>query len=169
MATAADITRRIFQAYNDRDLDGMLASVNPDVRITLPGGQLISGREEMRAHEQQEWEGFPDARVEVRQVIDQGSMAVAEYIWAATNTGPLNLPDGSTLPADVSLSFLRFRQAEYLVVYLTDVTERRRALAALQESEARLQGIAANVPGLVFRLERAQLDAPVDFAFISEG
>src|SRR3990172_6851480 len=99
MATAADITRRIFQAYNDRDLDGMLASVNPDVRITLPGGQLISGREEMRAHEQQEWEGFPDARVEVRQVIDEGSMAVAEYIWAATNTGPLNLPDGSTLPA----------------------------------------------------------------------
>ena len=99
MGTAADITRRIFQAYNDRDLDGMLASVNPDVRITLPGGQLISGREEMRAHEQQEWEGFPDARVEVRQVIDEGSMAVAEYIWAATNTGPLNLPDGSTLPA----------------------------------------------------------------------
>jgi steroid delta-isomerase-like uncharacterized protein len=99
MATAADITRRIFQAYNDRDLDVMLASVNPDVRITLPGGQLISGREEMRTHEQQEWEGFPDARVEVRQVIDQGSMAVAEYIWAATNTGPLNLPDGSTLPA----------------------------------------------------------------------
>lgn len=55
------------------------------------------------------------------------------------------------------------------MVYLTDVTERRRALAALQESEARLQGIAANVPGLVFRLERPQPEAPVDFAFISEG
>ena len=27
--------------------------------------------------------------------------------------------------------------------------------AALQESDARLQGIAANVPGLVFRLERS--------------
>jgi len=77
--------------------------------------------------------------------------------------------DGSALPTDVSLSFLRFRQAEYLVVYITDVTERRRALAALQESQARLQGIAANVPGLVFRLERPQPDAPVDFAFISEG
>lgn len=77
--------------------------------------------------------------------------------------------DGSLLPADVSLSFLRFRQAEYLVVYLSDVTERRRALAALQESEARLQGIAANVPGLVFRLEREQAGSPVEFAFISEG
>ena len=77
--------------------------------------------------------------------------------------------DGSPLPADVSLSFLRFREAEYLVVYITDVTERRRALAALQESEARLKGIAANVPGLVFRLERARPGAAVEFAFISEG
>jgi PAS domain-containing protein len=55
------------------------------------------------------------------------------------------------------------------VVYLTDVTERRRALAALQESEARLQGIAANVPGLVFRLERAPVTGQIDFAYISEG
>jgi len=77
--------------------------------------------------------------------------------------------DGSALPADVSLSFLRYRDTEYLVVFITDVTERRRALAALQESEARLQGIAANVPGLVFRLERAQPGEPVDFAFISDG
>ena len=77
--------------------------------------------------------------------------------------------DGTLFPADVSLSFLRYRETEYLVVFITDVTERRRALAALRESEARLQGIAANVPGLVFRLERAQPDQPVDFAFISEG
>ncbi|MBK5537519.1 PAS domain S-box protein [Pseudomonas sp. TH05] len=77
--------------------------------------------------------------------------------------------DGSILPADVSLSFLRFRDSEYLVVYLNDVTERRRALAALQESEARLQGIAANVPGLVFRLERAPVTGQIDFAYISEG
>lgn len=34
--------------------------------------------------------------------------------------------DGSILPADVTLSFLRFRDSEYLVVYLNDVTERRR-------------------------------------------
>ena len=77
--------------------------------------------------------------------------------------------DGSILPTDVSLSFLRFRDSEYLVVYLNDVTERRRALAALQESEARLQGIAANVPGLVFRLERAPVTGQIDFAYISEG
>src|SRR3546814_3780838 len=77
--------------------------------------------------------------------------------------------DGSILPADVSLRFLHFRDAEYLVVYIHDVTERRRALAALRESEARLQGIAANVPCLVFRLERAPVTGQIDFAYISEG
>ena len=77
--------------------------------------------------------------------------------------------DGSLMPADVTLGFLRFREAEYLVIYLTDVTERRRARAALEESQARLKGIAGNVPGLVFRLERPRADAPLDFPFISEG
>jgi hypothetical protein len=76
--------------------------------------------------------------------------------------------DGSLLPVELSLSFLRFRDAEYLVVYLTDVTERRRALAALRESEARLKGIAGNVPGLVFRLERDPAEGDLEFP-ISEG
>jgi PAS domain S-box-containing protein len=61
--------------------------------------------------------------------------------------------DGSILPADVSLSFLRFREAEYLVVFITDVTERRRSLAALQESEARLQVLAEQLRDLSAHLE----------------
>ncbi|MBA1201717.1 PAS domain S-box protein [Pseudomonas capeferrum] len=77
--------------------------------------------------------------------------------------------DGRLLPVDLSLSFLRFRDAEYLVVFLTDVTERRRDLAALRESEARLKGIAANVPGLVFRLERDPAEGDPEFPYISEG
>ena len=77
--------------------------------------------------------------------------------------------DGSEFPADVTLSFLRFQAAEYLVVYLNDITERRQVQAALQESDARLQGIAANVPGLVFRLERSLLTGELDFPYISEG
>lgn len=77
--------------------------------------------------------------------------------------------DGSVLPVDLSFSFLRFRDAEYLVLFLTDVTERRRALAALRESEARLKGIAGNVPGLVFRLERDPAEGGLEFPYISEG
>lgn len=77
--------------------------------------------------------------------------------------------DQSLLPVELSLSFLRFRDSEYLVVYLADVTERHRALAALRESEARLKGIAGNVPGLVFRLERDPAEGDLEFPYISEG
>lgn len=92
-----------------------------------------------------------------------------------SDEGPLSFetrclrPDGSWLPADVSLSFLRFGSSEYLVVFLSDATERRRAREAVEESEARLKGIASNVPGLVFRLERPKAGAPTAFAFIGEG
>jgi len=77
--------------------------------------------------------------------------------------------DGSLLPVDLSLSFLRFRDAEYLVVFMTDVTERRRSIEAVRESEARLKGIAGNVPGLVFRLERDPAEGELEFPYISEG
>ncbi len=77
--------------------------------------------------------------------------------------------DGSLLPVDLSLSFLRFRDAEYLVVFMTDVTERRRSIEAVRESEARLKGIAGNVPGLVFRLERDPAEGELEFPYVSEG
>ncbi|TVT92883.1 ATP-binding protein [Pseudomonas sp. RGB] len=53
--------------------------------------------------------------------------------------------DGSILPADVSLSFLRFADAEYLVAYLNDVTERRRYVAALLQSETQLRELSAHL------------------------
>ena len=77
--------------------------------------------------------------------------------------------DGSRFPAAVTLSFLRFGSKEYLVVFLADITERRRASAALQESEVRLKAMAGNVPGLVFRLERQDADSPISIAYISEA
>ena len=125
--------------------------------------------------------GYPDGGVIDRPLIDfEPGLHMDRWLtlWKrarASEDGPQTFEsncvraDGSILPADVSLSFLRFGGGEYLVVYLNDVTERRRALAALQESDARLQGIAANVPGLVFRLERAPVTGQIDFAYISEG
>ncbi|WP_039755784.1 PAS domain-containing sensor histidine kinase [Chromobacterium haemolyticum] len=77
--------------------------------------------------------------------------------------------DGDSLPVDVSLSFLRFGGADYLVAFMHDVSEKRQARAALRESEARFKGIAGNVPGLVFRLERGDAAEDPRLAFVSEA
>lgn len=53
----------------------------------------------------------------------------------------LTCADGSILPTDVSLSFLRFRDAEYLVVFLSDVSDRRRAHEQLRELSAHLESV----------------------------
>ncbi|WP_374535629.1 sensor histidine kinase [Chitinimonas taiwanensis] len=53
--------------------------------------------------------------------------------------------DGSALPVDVRLSYLRYRDTEYLVAFVNDATERRRARHALEASEASLRELAAHL------------------------
>lgn len=77
--------------------------------------------------------------------------------------------DGSLFPVDVTLSFLRFRDGDCLVAFVADITERRRVRRALEESEARLKGIAGNVPGVVFQLERPSQGGEVRLAYLSEA
>ena len=42
--------------------------------------------------------------------------------------------DGQRFPAAVTYSFLRFGSREYLVVFLADITERRRASASCRRA-----------------------------------
>jgi len=94
-------------------------------------------------------------------VRDEQPPAGAETVWRRG--------DGSWLPVAVNLSFLRFGAAEYLVVFVLDLTEKRRADAALAEREAQLRGIAANVPGMVFRMEYGDSHDGAVLTFVSDG
>jgi PAS domain S-box-containing protein len=96
-----------------------------------------------------------------KQVRDAPPPAGAETVWRRG--------DGSWLPVAVNLSFLRFGSAEYLVVFVLDLTDKRRADAALAEREAQLRGIAANVPGMVFRMAHGDSDDGAVLTFVSDG
>jgi predicted ester cyclase len=48
---------------------------------------------------QRQFAGFPDGKVTVHAMVAEGNTLAAEYTFTGTNTGPLTLPTGQTLPA----------------------------------------------------------------------
>lgn len=59
----------------------------------------LSGRDQIVEYVRQSIDGFPDARFEERGTYEDGSAAVIEGVYIATNTGPLVGLDGETYPA----------------------------------------------------------------------
>jgi PAS domain S-box-containing protein len=96
-----------------------------------------------------------------KQVRDAPPPAGTETVWQRG--------DGSLLPVAVNQSFLRFGSAEYLVLFVLDLTDKRQADAALAEREAQLRGIAANVPGMVFRMAHGDSYDGAVLTYVSEG
>jgi signal transduction histidine kinase len=64
--------------------------------------------------------------------------------------------DGVLLPLDITLSFVRFASAEYLVVFMTDASERYRAREALKENELSLAASRQSLRALAAHLESAR-------------
>jgi diguanylate cyclase (GGDEF)-like protein/PAS domain S-box-containing protein len=54
------------------------------------------------------------------------------------------------------------------VIVFRDITERQRMQAALRESDARFQMLAANLPVVIYRLLR-RLDGSIEFLYVSPG
>ncbi|MHB1219703.1 MAG: PAS domain S-box protein [Alphaproteobacteria bacterium] len=72
-------------------------------------------------------------------------------------------PNGTVLEVRNNPAF----DGGFVGVY-TDITERKRAELALRESVARLEGLAANLPGVLYqRIRRA--DGRFDVSYVSEG
>ena len=75
-----DTTRRGFQAFNERDLDGLLAALDEDVELVPILAAMEGG---YRGHDgARRWwagllDGFPDINVEVLEVRDLGEVIVA--------------------------------------------------------------------------------------------
>ncbi len=83
--------------YNSGDADGFADAHAEGAVLVTPGG-TARGRAAVRAYWQRQRTAFPDLRLTVDHLVEQGDLVASEWTWTGTNTGPLTLRDGRRVP-----------------------------------------------------------------------
>lgn len=97
----AAIVRGLYDAFNDHDLDRMAAMASKDFELVdfAAEGQVFCGPQGFREWLQIFLTAFPDAKVELTNVVGAAEGWVStEHIGWGTHTGPLVGPSGTIPP-----------------------------------------------------------------------
>ncbi len=96
---SASIIQKVFDAYNAKDYDAIEALAADDFElIDCASGEKYSGPEGARRNAEGWLIPFPDAKVEVLNVVASGDWAVAEAVGRGTHSGPMQTPMGEVAP-----------------------------------------------------------------------
>jgi predicted ester cyclase len=111
MVEAEDVIHRHIAAFNDRD-----SAADPwaaDAEMVAPGG-AASGRDEIIGFLGVFQEAFPDIRLELHQLLGDGTAAAAEGTLTGTHNGVLPTPNGDVAPTGKAV------QLRWAALYVTD-------------------------------------------------
>jgi PAS domain S-box-containing protein len=75
----------------------------------------------------------------------------------------------SLIPVEIHACHQSFGDQEYVVLFMSDISERNRIRRALEESEARFRELANHVPGMVFQLRRLAGEMQPQLVYLSEA
>jgi steroid delta-isomerase-like uncharacterized protein len=81
------LARRLIERLGARDLDGVAELQHPDVVDDFIAVGVVRGKAEVRRFFEEMLAAFPDFRIEILQVTEQGSRAVVQWQVEATFTG----------------------------------------------------------------------------------
>jgi steroid delta-isomerase-like uncharacterized protein len=98
MDDAQTIPEQYFAAVGRGDVERVLALLVPNADFRTPVGPL-SVPDGVRAMLEGYARAFPGNRFEVTRSIASGNEVAVEGAWVAKHTGPMTMPDGSSLPA----------------------------------------------------------------------
>ena len=99
MATPRETLHAAIAAWNAHDLPKVAGFYRPDVVLVTPDTGEVKGREQAVEWNRKFMEAFPDGKLEIPASFDSGDTGIVEWVFYGTNTGPLPLPNGETLPA----------------------------------------------------------------------
>ena len=111
MPDARDVILKHIAAFNDRD-----SAADPwaaDAEMTAPGAQ-ISSRDAVIGFIGVFQEAFPDLRLDVKQLLSDGTAAAAEGTMTGTHDGVFHTPNGDVAPTGRAI------ELRWAAVYATD-------------------------------------------------
>ena len=98
MGVGTDLWNRFEAMLVKQDYDGWVSLFAGDAVYIDPGGRH-EGLEAIRAWCDEWGPAFSDVSIDTSLVVEQGDVVIAEYVYRATHTGPLTMPNGSVVPA----------------------------------------------------------------------
>jgi ketosteroid isomerase-like protein len=99
MGQARDVMSQLTADMFARNLDSVRGLYAPDAVAETPDQGTVKGREAIVAWSGEFFTAFPDARYESAHEHEAGDTAIDEGFFVGTNTGPLALPTGESIPA----------------------------------------------------------------------
>jgi ketosteroid isomerase-like protein len=99
MGEAREVMDRITAALDAHDVKAAAECYATDAVAETPDQGQIRGREAIAEYFRQLTDVFPDVRYEPQHGHESGNLAIDEGYVVGTNTAPLPLPSGKTVPA----------------------------------------------------------------------
>jgi len=96
---SSSVIQKLFDAFNSKDYDVIeaLAADNFEL-LDVASGEKFRGPEGARKSAEGWLTAFPDAKVEVLNVVSSGEWGFAELVGRGTHSGPLKTPGGDVPP-----------------------------------------------------------------------
>ena len=123
MGRARQILDEATDAYTKQDWATLERLYAPDAIAVTPDQGELKGSAEIIEWSKQFFDAFPDAQYEAEWKHESGDTAIDEGWFTGTNTGPLRLPTGDSLPATGKR--IRVRTADAVTVQNDVITSHR--------------------------------------------
>ena len=90
MADNIALARRLYEGWNERKFDELADAVAPDGKIVVVGtGDEFEGREGSLQYNKSWYDGFPDGKITIDNILASGDCVVVEFTGRGTHTGTL--------------------------------------------------------------------------------
>ncbi len=122
MGQARDALDKLTKAATVKhDIKAVMSVYSDDVVLSTPDAGELKDRTEIAAYWKQFLDGFPDGKYEYLSKIEAGDKAIDEGWFEGTNTKPVTLPNGETMPA--TGKHIRLRSCDIATVKDGTITE----------------------------------------------